>query len=119
MAISREHWIRNLVGVAKDLGDSEYQRSRWLAPDAEAWERPAELLNVALDDYQLELFITEEGSKLSSKQLSAATAFLQQATEYDCGPTGWRDSREVLCDPVWERLRQTARDFVAAFQDAD
>jgi hypothetical protein len=117
MAISRELWISNLVGIAKDLGDSEQQRSRWLAPDAAAWERPAELLCVAVDDYQLELFITEEGSTLSPKQLSIAVALLQQSVEYDCGPTGWRDPEEVLSDPVWERLRQTARDFVAAFQE--
>jgi hypothetical protein len=66
MAISRELWIGNLVESARDIGDSERQRLRWLAPDAAAWERPVELLCVLLDDYQLELFLKEEGPNLSS-----------------------------------------------------
>jgi hypothetical protein len=117
MTIPRELWISNLVGIAKDLADSERQRSRWLAADAEAWERPAELLCVVLDDYQLELFLKEQGPSLSTEQLSAAVALLQQSIEYDVGPTGWRDPEEVLSDPAWERLRQTARTFEAAFNE--
>ena len=117
MTISRELWIRNLVGIARDLADSEQQQSRWLAADAAAWERPSELLCVVLDDYQLELFLKEQGPSLSTEQLGATVALLQQSMEYDVGPTGWRDPEEVLGDTDWERLRQAARAFEAAFHE--
>jgi hypothetical protein len=117
MTISRELWVRNLVGIAKDLADSEHQQSRWLAADSAAWERPCELLCVVVDDCQLELFVKEQGPSLSKEQLDAATALLQQSLAYDVGPTGWRDPKEVLSDPAWERLRQAARSFEDAFNE--
>jgi hypothetical protein len=116
MAISRELWISNLVGSARAIGDSQRQQLRWLAPDAAAWERPAELLCVLLDDNQLELFLKEEGHSLSSTQLSTA-ALLEEAIKYDVGPDGWRDPEEVLNDPSWEKVRQTARAFESAFEE--
>lgn len=117
MAISRELWISNLVGIARELADSERQQSRWLAADAAAWERPCELLCVVLDDRQLELFLKEQGPSLSKEQFDAATALLEQSMAYDVGPTGWRDPKEVLSDPTWEKLRQAARGFQFAFNE--
>jgi hypothetical protein len=117
MPISLELWISNLVGIARDIRDSEHQRLRWLAPDAAAWERPAELLCVLWDDYQLELFLKEEGPNLSSTQLRAAVTLLEESTQFDVGPDGWRDPEEVLNDPRWERVRQSARAFEVAFQE--
>jgi hypothetical protein len=116
MAISRELWISNLVDSARAIGDSQRQQLRWLASDAAAWERPAELLCELLDDNQLELFLKEEGHSLSSTQLSTARALLEEAIKYDVGPDGWRDPEEVLNDPSWEKVRQTARAFESAFE---
>jgi hypothetical protein len=116
MAISRELWSSNLVDSARAIGDSQRQQLRWLASDAAAWERPAELLCELLDDNQLELFLKEEGHSLSLTQLSTATALLEEAIKYDVGPDGWRDSEEVLNDPSWEKVRQAARAFESAFE---
>lgn len=45
--------------AARDLADAKHQEQRWLAVDAAAWEQPAELLNVLLDDMNFELYIEE------------------------------------------------------------
>jgi hypothetical protein len=116
MSISRELWISNLMDCATAIGDTQRQQIRWLAPDAAAWERPAELLCGLLDDCQLELFIDEQGSSLSSGQLHMAKALLDEATRFDVGPDGWRDPEEVLNDPGWEKVRQTARAFESVFR---
>jgi hypothetical protein len=116
MAVSRELWVSNLIGIAKDLGDEEHQRSRWLASDAAAWERPAELLCVLVDDCQFELFVAQEETAMSPEQKNAAVALLERSLKYDTGPDGWRDPQEVLNDPAWKDLQDSARAFVSVFQ---
>lgn len=116
MAISFEFWTENLLSAARDLADTEHQEQRWLAVDAAAWERPAELLSVLLDDMNFELYIEENRCALTEEQISSATALAQSAADFDVGPDGWRDPRAVLSDPVWERLRCNARRFIASFE---
>jgi hypothetical protein len=65
MAIFFEFWTENLLSAARDLADAKHQEQRWLAVDAAAWEQPAELLNVLLDDMNFELY-TEELSRAFS-----------------------------------------------------
>jgi hypothetical protein len=57
--VTPERWIANLIDVAGEIANKEKQEQRWLAPDAEAWERPEELINVLFDDSAFELFIDE------------------------------------------------------------
>ena len=109
MSIPRELWLSNLIGAARSIADAERQQSRWLAPDAATWERPAELLCMVVDDCCLELFIKEQGPSLTSDQLNAATDLFDLSMKYDAGPTGWRDPNEVLNDPEWESRQNRAQ----------
>lgn len=116
MAPTRELWTSNLVDAARYIGDTEYQRRRWLAPDALAWERPEELINTIWDDYLLELFIEEHGPALPREQAHAAIS-LRDALKSYCDATQIRlDPEQVLSDPRWEAVRCKARLFVAAFE---
>ncbi len=114
--MSLELWTSNLVSCADDIADAEHQRLRWLAVDAQAWERPAELLCALLDDCNLEFFIQDQGPELSDEQLQTAMSLYKGAMSYDVGPTGWRDPQEVLNDPQWDELRTKARQFSAALR---
>ena len=115
MAITYEFWVRNLIEAAADISNAERQAQRWIAPDAAAWERPAELLCVLLDDMNFELFIEQNPERLSEVQLRAATEFAQAALSFDCGPDGWRDPHDVLRDPAWEGVQMKGRAFESAF----
>jgi hypothetical protein len=116
MAPTRELWTSNLVDVARDIGDTEYQRSRWLAPDAFAWERPEELINRIWDDSLLELFIEEHGTVLPPAQAEAAIALRDELNNYCEATPKNLDPKQVLADPRWEGVRSKARSFVAAFE---
>jgi hypothetical protein len=115
MAIPFEFWTENLLSAARDLADAEHQEQRWLAVDAAAWERPAELICVLMDDMNFELYIEENRLALNEEQISSATSLAQSAADFDVGPDGWRDPRAVLSDPSWKRLRCHARRFIASF----
>ncbi len=118
MAITFQFWTENLLSAAEDIADTEHQASRWLATDAAAWERPAELLSVLLDDFNIELYIKENRLLLAEDQLASVTTLAHAALTFDVGLNGWRDAREVLDDPAWENLRCNARAFIASFQRA-
>jgi hypothetical protein len=116
MSITYQFWVTNLIQGARDVADEETQRRRWLSPDVYAWERPAELLSVLLDNMQLELFMADHSARFSEGQLSAAEEFTQALLDFDCGPDGWRDPNDVLRDPLWEGVRGKARLFISAFE---
>ncbi len=115
MAPTRELWTSNLVNAARGIGDAEHQRSRWLAPDAFAWERPEELINM-WEDSLPELFMEEYGAALSREQADAATVLRDELNSYCDATPDNLDPRQVLADPRWDVVRSKARSFVAAFE---
>jgi hypothetical protein len=116
MAVTFEFWTESLIIAAKAIADEAHQTRRWLAPDAAAWERPAELLCVIVDDLNLALYIEENRALLAQDQLASAINLAEGAIGFDCGPDGWRAPRDVLADPAWADLRHRARAFIASFE---
>jgi hypothetical protein len=115
--ITPELWTANLLDAAVEIANKEKQEQRWLAPDAKAWERPEELINVLFDDSNLELFIDEYGPTFVEDQRRAALDLRDDISRYcDKTPT-WLDPSEVLADPRWETIRQKAAAFVSAFKE--
>jgi hypothetical protein len=109
-------WIANLVEVAEDIANRQHQELRWMAPDAHAWERPEELINVLFDDSVFEGFLEEYSSTFSAEQRRIAFKLRDDINRY-CGTTLIKlDPQEVLADPRWETIRQEAAAFVAAFK---
>ena len=62
--IPPDRWINNLLDAARAIADRQYQESRWLAPDAFAWESSDKAID-ALDDSVLNGFIEQFGIVLS------------------------------------------------------
>lgn len=115
--ITRELWIANLVDDAIAISNKEQQELRWLAPDAQTWERPEELFNDLFDAHVFEGFIEEFNSTFSNDQRSAAFALRDGLNRYGDATQKWLDPSEVLADPRWEAIRRDAARFIDAFKD--
>jgi hypothetical protein len=114
--MTAERWLSNLLEAAADIADKQHQELRWLAPDAYAWERPEELINV-LDDCVFEGFIEEYSPTFSEEQSRTALDWRDELSRYSDATPQWLDPAEVLADPRWESIRHKAAAFVAAFKD--
>jgi hypothetical protein len=117
MSITRELWISNLLDAASRIADKETQERRWLASDAYAWERPEELINVLFDDSCFDLFIEEFGGEFTDVQRDKAVLLKRLMDNYCDATPVWLDPAQVLADPRWEAIRESARAFVSAFKD--
>ena len=115
MSITPERWLANLIEAARAIADKKRQESRWLAPDAYAWERPEEEINVLMDDSVFEGFIEGFEATFSLAQSNAIVAFHDAVNAYCEATPGRLDPAEVLADPRWQELRQKADAFIAAF----
>jgi hypothetical protein len=114
--ISRELWIANLIEAAAQIANRADQESRWLSPDACAWERPEELINILFDDCAFERFLDEFASTFSEDQRRTAIALRDGLNRY-CGDTPTHlNPAQVLTDPRWEAVRQNVAAFVRAFE---
>jgi hypothetical protein len=114
-----EHWIANLVEAANEIANREQQERRWLAPDAHAWENPAELINSLYDDCAFEKFLSEYASTFSADQHRAAFELRDEISSY-CDATPQILIRaEVLADPRWESIGRKAAAFRDAFKESD
>ena len=117
MSITRELWISNLLESASTFADKEAQERRWLASDRYAWECPEELINDLYDGYNFELFIEEFDNTFTKTQRAAILLWKKQIDELCNATPGWFDEKQLLADPRWESIRESARAFIAAFQD--
>jgi hypothetical protein len=117
MSITRELWISNLLKAASMIADKELQEQRWLAPDAYAWERPEELINVLFDDSVFDLFIEEFGVGFRDAQRDAALRLKKEVDDFCDVTPDYLDPAQVLADSRWESIRKRAREFIAAFED--
>lgn len=116
MPITREVWISNLLEAASMIADKEFQEQRWLAPDAYAWERPEELINVLFDECNFDLFIEEFGGEFTDVQRDKTLQLKKQMDDYCDATPDHLDPAQVLMDPRWEAIRESARAFIVAFQ---
>jgi hypothetical protein len=117
MSITRELWISNLLEAASMMADKERQERRWLAPDAYAWERPEELINVLFDDSNFDLFIQEFAIGFTETQRDAALHLKKEVDDFCDATPIYLDPAQVLIDPRWASIRERAREFIAAFED--
>jgi hypothetical protein len=116
--ITPQRWVANLLQAVADIADRENQERRWLAPDAQAWECPGELINVnVVDDCVFDGFIEKYASTFSDEQQKTAAQFKDELTHYCAMTPQHLEPADVLADPKWERVRQKAGAFLVAFRD--
>jgi hypothetical protein len=114
--LTPERWLANLLEVAGRLSDKAYQERRWLAPDRHAWECPDEPLN-ELDDCCLDLFADQFSRTFSNEQAQAISRFQKGINQPSSSSLWDLPVQEILIDPRWEAIRESARGFIASFRD--
>jgi hypothetical protein len=114
MAIPPERWISNLLEVATSIADRKMQEEKWAAGTWNIWEHPDEMINTT-DDYVLEGFIEAFPSIFSSEQESAARRFRDDVNDFCASSAATLEPDELLFDPGWERVRQSADEFIKEF----
>jgi hypothetical protein len=114
MAIPPERWISNLLEVATSIADRKMQEEKWAAGTWNIWEHPSEMIDTT-DAYVLGGFVEAFSSIFSLGQESAARRFRDEVDNF-CATSGARlEPAKLLFDPGWERVRQSANDFIQQF----
>jgi len=116
--MSYEFWVKQLLDVMKHVADREYQVSRWLAPDAQAWEQPGELMNELFDDCTFELFIDLYSDRMEQSQLLACNNFKDRADHWCHVTQDYSELKLIIDSPDWIRVREAAADFIRSFTPA-
>jgi hypothetical protein len=111
-----ERWLANLIEAADQIADKEHQEGRWTAPDALAWENPAELICSLYDDCAFERFLDEYDSTFSEEQRKSAFELKDEMNCFNEATPQWLKAAEVLADPRWESIRRKAAAFSEAFK---
>jgi hypothetical protein len=114
MSITPELWVSNLLEIATSIADRKMQEEKWAAGTWNVWEHPDELIN-STDDYVLDGFVEAFPSIFSSEQESAARRFRDEVDHFCASPSATLEPAELLSDPNWEQLRQSADEFIKAF----
>jgi hypothetical protein len=113
-SMTPERWLAKLLEVTAQIADRERQERRWLAPDANAWECPDELI-CTVDDVVFDGFLERYLPTFSQEQREAALGFRDALHHYYEITPQHLDPAETLADPRWDFVRQKAAAFVAAF----
>jgi hypothetical protein len=113
--IPPELWISNLLQAAKLISNRELQETRWLAPDALAWETPDEAINT-LDDSVLDGFVEQFADAFSPVQAKAVIEFRDEVGRYCRATPQHLEPAVILTDPRWQCVREKAAAFIKAFE---
>jgi hypothetical protein len=114
MAIPPERWISNLLEIATSIADRKMQEEKWAAGTWNIWEHPDELIN-STGDYVLDGFVEAFPSIFSAEQESASRRFLNAVDGFCASPSLTLEPVQLLTDPKWEKVRQSAEGFLEAF----
>ena len=114
MPITPERWISNLLEVAASIADRKMQEEKWAAGTWNIWEHPDEMMNT-VDAYVLDGFIDAFPTILSPEQESAARRFRDEVDNFCASSPVTLEPAELLSDPNWEHVRQSAEGFIRAF----
>lgn len=114
MPITPELWISNLLEIATSIANRKMQEDKWAAGTWNIWEHPDEMI-CTVGDYVLDGFIDAFPTLLSPHQESAARRFRDEVDNFCTAVPGALEPAELLSDQRWERVRQSADEFIRAF----
>ena len=113
--MSREQWLNSILDVARETADRRFQEEAWLS-GRPSTSSPSEIYNQLFDDYSFDLFFEAYSEGFSPSQLSSWTEFKLELETFENKFPEFPNERIVFEDPDWQRVRQAATQFVAAFE---
>ena len=113
--MSHDQWLSALVAHAKRIANREYQEQNWFRKDVPVAVNWVVEVYENLDDLTFDLFFEMYSKEFTAEQLTAWVEFKNELEEYDKTLPNYPDVRQVFDDPGWQRVREAAARFVAAF----
>jgi len=116
--MSHDQWLNALVAHVRQIASRDYQERNWFRTDLRVGVNWVVEAYESLDDLTFDLFFETYSKDFTSEQLSAWIEFKKEFEKYDKTLPQFPDVREVFEDPKWQRVREAAAQFVAAFEQA-
>lgn len=111
-----DQWLARIMEATQDLASREFQQEAWL-PGGTLVSSPDEIYQVLVEDCTFDLFCETYGETFTHEQKEAANALKSELERhYDALPPH-PDPLQVLNDPKWEVVRQSAQRSLRAFND--
>ncbi len=112
--MNREEWIAQILDVVGDIASREYQERAWLGIGPEV-SSPTEVYNQLFDDNTFDLFFEKYGATFTPFQLKAWKDLESKMEEYGQDDEKLDDPHQVINDPEWQQVRESAACFLTAF----
>jgi hypothetical protein len=108
-------WKNIIMDFAIQVSDREYQRLSWFGKGPEV-SSPDELYNGLFDDGMINEFLEKYAHDLTPEQCDAGKKLVRQMNHYAAVSPKSLNPTDVIDDPRWEEIRQSALLFVGAMR---
>jgi len=114
--MSYEKWLDCIVDAARNISSPKFQEEAW-SPAGKVVSSPDEVYQVLMEDCTFDLFFQTYGNRFTEAQMHSSKELRSTLQAYYDRMPGHPDPVQVLNDPEWELVRQSAVRFVREFGD--
>jgi hypothetical protein len=112
--MSYEQWLGRITEAARDIASREFQQEAWF-PGGSVVSSPDEVYQSLIEDCTFDLFFQTYGNRFSEEQMRSANNLRSILEQYYARMPKHPDPVQVLNDPEWDSVRQSAATFLRAF----
>jgi len=116
--MSYEKWRDAIVGAVRNIASRSFQEEAWF-PGGSIVSSPDEVYLVLMEDSTFDLFFDTYGKQFTPQQVQAWQDLRSLLTAYYDKLPAHPDAHQVLNDPAWDLVRQSASQFVRVFKQLD
>ena len=109
-----EAWLDCVLDAARNISSLEFQRKAWFPGGSEV-SSPEETYQVLMEDCTADLFFETYGRRFTEEQMRSWFRLRSSLEGYYDKLSAHPDPNQVLYDPNWDLVRQSAEEFVRAF----
>jgi hypothetical protein len=112
--MSYDDWLACILHAAQNIASRAFQEDAWKA-GGKLVSSPDEVYQVLIEDCTPDLFFEVHGKSLSDQQVRCWNDLKSRLTSYYERMPLHPDHAQVLEDPEWDVVRQTAAKLVLVF----
>lgn len=112
--MSYEMWLDLILDAARNIASPKFQKEAWLRK-GKFVSSPDEVYQVLMEDCTFDLFFQIYGNRFTEAQMHSSKQLRSTLQAYYNGMSRHPDPVQVLNDPQWELVRQSAVRFVREF----
>jgi hypothetical protein len=112
--MSYEQWLDYILEIVRAVASREHQEKLWLGPRPEInWV--GDLYNDLSEEF-FDDFFKRYSDGFTVEQLTSWDQFKKRFEKYGESLPPYPDPQLVIADPEWQKVREAAARFVAAFE---